>query len=382
MLSGDPSAAQRRDSAFVQMLRRFSTYWARIDILCPRAPDAAPQTLYQNVHVHPSPHPLALQPWFIVRRGRALAAERAYALIASHDYGFFYNGLGAWRLSRQTGVPYVSEIHHVEGYPRAAVPRERLYRALAMQYIRRAGRRAAAFRAVNAQEVPELLRRLGVPEDKILVLPSLYIDFDIFRPAPGAAPRYDVLFVGRLAPNKGIFDILEALAIVRARRPSVMLGIRGEGPLRAKLAARIEALGLGANVAWVERCPDTEAVARLYNQARMLVCASTAEGGPRVTVEAMACGTPVISTPVGVMRELVEDGVNGRLWHWDINELAGKIALLLDDDALCARLGEAGRRSVQSFRADRVIEQYARGYHDLIDRLSATETSRSQDDSP
>jgi glycosyltransferase involved in cell wall biosynthesis len=312
-----------------------------------------------------------------VRQGRALFAERDYALVTSHDFGLFYIGLGAWWLTRGTGVPYVSEIHHVEGYPRAVTARERLYRALAMLYIRWVWRRAAAIRTVNAVEVPQLLQRLGVPAEKILVLPSLYIDFDIFRPLPGEPRRYDVAFVGRLTPNKGLFTLLEALMQVRRTHPAVQLGILGQGPLQAALEKRIAALGLSAHVTHTARVESAADVARFYNCARMLVCASTAEGGPRVTAEAMACGVPVISTPVGMMRELLQDGVNGLVWHWNPAELADKIRRLLDDEPLRERLAAAGRESVQRFQADRIIDQYARGYHDLIGRLQSQHQGRA-----
>src|SRR5207248_3183150 len=102
--------------------------------------------------------------------------------------------------------------------------------------------------------------------------------------------------------------------------------------LESAVKQRILHLGL-KNVTIIPRLDSAEAVARIYRQARMLVCASTSEGGPRVTVEAMACGTPVISTPVGVMSELIEDGVNGLVFDWDAGELSDKIRLVLKDDA-------------------------------------------------
>ena len=188
MISGDTSLARGQHGAFEAMLRHFSTYWDRIDVLSPGAPDATPRTVHGNVHAHPSPYPKALQPYFLLRRGGALLAERPYALITSHDYGFFYNGPAAWQLSRRSGVPYVSELHHVEGYPLAVTRRERVYRWLAHRYIPWAATRAAAFRVVNHAEMPELLRTLGVPEDKILVLPSLYLDYEVFHPQPELPP--------------------------------------------------------------------------------------------------------------------------------------------------------------------------------------------------
>jgi glycosyltransferase involved in cell wall biosynthesis len=365
MVSGDSSVAQGRDGAFYQMLRHFARHWSRIDILCPRAPGAQPRRVFDNVYVHPSPWHKALQPWFVYRRGRALLAERDYALAVSHDYGFFVQSLGVWAL----GLPVVSEIFHIEGYPRAATRRERLQRAAAFVYVRWARNRAAAFRAMNRVEMPELLRRLGVADDKILVLSALYLDYARFRPLPDEPRRCDVLFVGRLAANKGLFTLLDALARVKAAHPAVRLGVRGDGPLRPALERRIAALKLSPNVDWIPRLDGPDDLARLYNQAGMLVCASTAEGGPRVTVEAMACGVPVISTPVGVMPELVRDGENGLLFNWEAGELAVKIRQLLDDETGRRLMGEAGRASVQGFEAEAVIEAYARGYHALIERL-------------
>ncbi len=369
MLSGDSSVAEGSSGAFYQMLRRFSPYWSRIDIICPRAPHATVSKVHGNVHLHPSPWPKVLQTCFVIRQGLTLLSEHKHNLIVSHDFGFFYNGWGAWWLSRRTGVPYVSEIHHVEGYPRAVTCRERVYRAVAFWYIRWIRQRAAVIRTVNSVELPGLLRQLGVPAEKILVLPSLYIDFGIFRPMPEEVHQYDLLFVGRLASNKGLWTLLDALNQVRHTHPNLRLGILGEGPLRARIERYISSLGLGRNVHLIGPVDSPEGVARLYNQTLMLVCASTSEGGPRVTVEAMACEVAVISTPVGIMKELLEDGQTGLIFHGDATELARKVRLLLDNDELRERLAQKGRQTVQHFQAERVIGQYASGYHDLIRRL-------------
>ena len=375
MIGSDPSVAQGHKSTHYHMLRYFSRHWSRVDIICLPARGAIPRQVHSNVFVHPSPWPKALQPLFIRRKGAELLAQRQYDLVTTQDFGFFYTGMGAWWLMRGRETPLVSEIHHLEGYPRAVTGKERVYRWLAGRYIPFINRRAAAFRAVNSVEVPELLRKMGVPEEKILVLPSLYLDFDVFHPpAPEdclQSRQFDLLYVGRLAPNKGLFTLLEGFQRLRATHPKATLALRGDGPLREAVQARITALGLAEAVTWIPRLDQISDLANLYRSSRMLVCASTAEGGPRVTVEAMACGTPVITTPVGIMRELVEDGVNGLVFQWDAAEMAAKAARLLDDEALAAQIGEQGRVSVQDFRAEDVIKRYAQGYHDLIDRLQA-----------
>jgi glycosyltransferase involved in cell wall biosynthesis len=375
MIGGDNALARGIHNTQYQMLRRFSRHWERIDILSTGGDGAEPRTIHQNVHIHPSPLPRWGYPRHIVERGRALLDERPYALVVSHDFGFFYTGISAWWMLRGSAIPMVSEVHHVEGYPIAVTFRERLYRLAAWFYIPWMSRHVAAIRAVNHHEIPAYLRGLGVPEAKILVLPSLYLDFEQLHPIPEIAPEYDVLFVGRLVSNKGLFTILDALKIVKEKFPAVRLGIRGEGPLRRDLETRASDLGIAENVTFIPRLDNPDEIARLYNSAKMLVCASTAEGGPRVTAEAMACGVPVISTPVGIMPELIEDGVSGMLFQWRSMELTQKIRALLSDETLRHQIAERGRAAVQPFKADDIIRSYAEGYHKLVDQLHGTHDS-------
>lgn len=361
MLSGDSSIAQRSDGAFYEMLRRFAPYWSRIDILTPQANGATARVIHEHVHVHPSPWHRALQPLYIRQKGAALLRERPYALVTSHDFGFFYNSIGALMLLRGTNIPIVSEIHHVEGYPTATTLRERLWRATAMRYLPWLSQHVAGFRVVNRREVPELLKTLGVPDSKIHVLSSLYLDLETYRPMPDIPKTYDVLFVGRLAANKGVDVLLQGFARLAQSHPQATLALRGDGPLKASLIAEADALGIGKNLHFIPRQTDNEGMARLYNSARMLVCASTVEGNPRVTAEAMACGTPVLSTPVGIMPELIRDGENGFLVARDADALADAMCRVLDDAAFAARIGAAGREAVLPYDANVTIKAYAEG---------------------
>ncbi|MDQ7035045.1 MAG: glycosyltransferase family 4 protein [Anaerolineae bacterium] len=365
MLSGDNSIARGLDTAFNRLLGRFSRYWQRIDILTPHAPDATSRTLHENVTVHPAPYHRALQPLFIKRKGEALLSQRPYHLVTSHDFGFFYNGIGAWWLLHNKPIPLISEVHHIEGTPFAVNNRERLWRTAAKRYFRVMGQRAAAFRVVNAS-VGQTLATMGVPQSKIHMLYSLYMDFDIYKPQAIADKRYDVLFVGRLASNKGILLLLDAITQVVQSHPTVTLAIRGDGDLRDTLQRQIAESGIEKNVLFLPRVAKTDDMAKVYQQAKMLVCASTVEGNPRVTIEAMACAIPVISTPVGIMPQVIDDGENGYLFNWDAAELAQKIRLLLDDDSLRATIGEAGQQAVQHFDAETVIRDYAEAYYAII----------------
>jgi glycosyltransferase involved in cell wall biosynthesis len=257
-------------------------------------------------------------------------------------------------------------VHHIEGYPLAVTWRERLWRRAAELYFPWMGKRAAAFRVVNS-EVGQTLQTLGVPPSKIRLLYSLYLDFEIYKPHD-TVKKYDILFVGRLASNKGILVLIEALTQITATHPQVLLAIRGSGALHATIKARIAAAGIEQHVLFLPHVEKADDMAQLYQQARMLVCASTVEGNPRVTIEAMACGVPVISTPVGIMPEVIQHGQNGLLFDGTASELAQNMRLLLDNAGLRDTMGAAGRQAVQRFAADTVIRDYALAYHSLIEQ--------------
>ena len=221
MVSGDRQVSIGEKGPFHAMQREFSRYFERIDVLCPR-PDleVTTRSIHDNVFFHPAECSRLGMIAYIRERGAALIEEHRPSLIVSHDYGWFYNGIGSAALTRATGVPYLSEIHHVPGYPVAADLRERFDRVVARRYISWASTRAAAFRVVNRTQMPELLRSWGVPDDKILVLPSLYIDLEVFHPAE-REHRFDVTYVGRMVNNKGLIRIADALGrLARAGKPA------------------------------------------------------------------------------------------------------------------------------------------------------------------
>ena len=368
MVSGDRQVSIGERGPFHSMQREFSRYFERIDVLCPR-PDQPVTTrlIHGNVHFHPATCGRRRMVAYIAGEGARLIAEHGHELIVSHDYGWFYNGMGSARLSAISGVPYLSEIHHVPGVPVAADMRERFDRFVARLYVGWARTRAIAFRVVNHEEMPGLLRRWGVPRQKILVLPSQYIDFDIFHCAGGRpAPERDLVYAGRMVANKGVRQIIDAVAIAHRKGQALTATLIGRGPLLETLRERARSRGLVDAVEFIEWVDSPEELARLYRTSRLCVCASTCEGGPRFTVEAMACGTPVVSTPVGVMGDLLADGLAGALTGFDADNLASTICAILAREERRAELGRVAVERVQRFEYARALAGYANGLRQLV----------------
>ncbi len=170
-------------------------------------------------------------------------------------------------------------------------------------------------------------------------------------------PSPRVLFVGRLVYYKGLAVLLEAMAVGGAG-----LVIAGEGPLEGPLRARAAALGLASRVAFLTGLPD-EAIRQLYRACDVFVLPSTerTEAFGLVQIEAMASGLPVVSTdlPTGVPW-VNEHGVTGLVVPpSDAPALAGGLRRLLDDPALRAALGQAGRRrAIERFAQPRMVERF------------------------
>ncbi len=380
MVSGDRNVAVGEKGPFWTMQRAFSRHFERIDVLCPR-PDrpVVVRTIHANVHFHPADVGRAGMVGYVTRRGAELIAEHGHALVVSHDYGWFYNGIGSARLSARTGVPYVSEIHHVPGYPVAADAREVFDRFVARAYVRWARGRACAFRVVNAGEMPPLLRRWGVPDERIRVLGSLYIDLELFAPRdPAPEPEQDVVFVGRLVSNKGLLRLVDALALLAERGPAPRALLLGRGPLRERVEARVAKRGLTGSVRFLDWVDRPEDLAEVYRRSRVAVCASTCEGGPRVTVEAMACGVPAVSTRVGIMGELLEDGRNGYLAGFDAQSLADALGKCLADEERRRAMGAQARRDVERFEYGRAIARYADGLKELAAECAGRTSARAR----
>ncbi|MBP1691214.1 MAG: glycosyltransferase [Bacteroidetes bacterium] len=210
----------------------------------------------------------------------------------------------------------------------------------------------------------DLASRLPETAKKIVVIPN-YVDTERFSPAPVSAYRWDVLFVGRLVPQKNIAALLDALAPLPLR-----LGIVGQGPLEAQL--REHPASQMGKVDWLGRVPSQQLV-EYFRSSRVFVLPSLFEGHPKTLLEAMASGVPVVGTNVPGIANVVIHEHNGLLCPPTSEGIRFAVQRMLSDARLAAKLALNARSFVVEHCAlDHIVEREA-----ALLRETATAETRS-----
>lgn len=229
-------------------------------------------------------------------------------------------------------------------------------------------RRADFIRAVNNQ-IANRLREIGI-KNKIMIIPSIYVKTNILKPMKNHAQREKiVLYVGRLVREKNLPLLIYSFKHVIKEERSAKLLIIGDGPEKVKLTRLIKEHDLDRVVTLLDKWLTLEELVIYYNEAAVFTLTSFYEGGPRVIFEAGACGTPFVSTPVGILPEVVHNGECGFFIHNpNPEELADKILLLINEPDLRQKMGEAFRRIVtEEFEWNKAIRRYAEAYLKILE---------------
>jgi glycosyltransferase involved in cell wall biosynthesis len=256
---------------------------------------------------------LRRRPWLaamvpaMLRNFRAEARRRSGGVDLVHAH-WLPTGL----VAAQVGKPFVLQLWGTD------VELARRARGLARRVVQRARLVICPSRALESAA-----RELGARE--VRVIPS---GVEVPETVAEPAEPPEVLFAGRLSPEKGILELVEA-----AR--DLNLVVAGDGPLRPRVPG---ALGF---------VPHGE-LGPLYERAAVVACPSHREGFGVVCAEAMAYGRPVVAGAVGGLLDLVVDGETGLLVPpRDVGALRGALERLLGDAELRRRLGAAARERIK-----------------------------------
>ncbi len=271
--------------------------------------------------------------------------------------------VGAWMKQRfGDKVRLVIENHNnfeIDLFLQRRVPLRPLVQRLMMAAARYAFRHADATRAVSAT-TEERCKAYAphAPHVRFMAWSDVSAFADVPRARP-AAQCVDVVYAGVLRPGKGVHLLIEAFA--QAAPPEATLYVVGEpqnAEYAAQLVAQAQALGVAERVRFVGKVPQRE-LAAYFARARVAALPSFSEGLPRVVLEAMLTGTPVIGTRVGGIPELIRDGETGWLIPpGDVPALAEALRCAYQHPHVEALAGAARRFALDFFSPERYVEGY------------------------
>ena len=302
----------------------------------------------------------------ILWRAARLLKGTPIAAIHSHRYK---ENLLAWLLARWLGVgKLITTIH---GMPESATHSGREARLARWRsrldfFVIKRGFGCAV--AVSEEMKRTLVNQHGFREERVHVIRNGGV-FPALAPAPSGSGRacFHIGTVARMVPVKGLDLFLDVAARVRREAPVVRFSLLGDGPLRDELAQRATALSLRDCVEFLTPRPDPFPY---YQSLDLYLNTSRHEGIPLSVIEAMACGTPVVSSAVGGIPEIMTDGEHGFLVKGrDANSFAARCISLMGDDPLRRTMGE---RASAWARSRFSAAAMARAYHRLYEQGAVT----------
>ena len=211
--------------------------------------------------------------------------------------------------------------------------------------------------------------RAFVPRQRVIALPNS-VDCASFaglparRPDPRAPLR--LVYIGRLAREKGLHELLRGLALARARGIDAQLTIAGSGPEESRLRETADGLGLSRRIEFAGPALGRRKI-ELLGGSDLFVLASYSEGLPYALLESMAAGVPVIASRVGAIPDVVVDRVHGLLIPpKNPQALADAIREFASDRDRLVRMGAACRERIAArYSIDGLAEKFCRLYEGL-----------------
>lgn len=219
----------------------------------------------------------------------------------------------------------------------------------------------------NSESVATFYRQHGFPGEKIRVIPN-----GVEIPPPPSISKAEfcrqlgipvdsklIAFVGRLAPQKRLKDLLWAVQMLRHSRPDAYLLLIGDGPQRDELELYAEETEAATHTRFLRHRDDAASLLHLVD---VFWLASEFEGMSNSLMEAMACGKPVVVSDIPPNHELVTHGQEG--WISNLGDPAGFTQYtlkLLEDPQTAEKMGAAGREKMeQLFSVSSMVSQYFR----------------------
>ncbi len=198
-------------------------------------------------------------------------------------------------------------------------------------------------------------------QNKICIANEHFIDFENFKIQKNISERRtSIAYIGRLSEEKGTLNFVKAIPDILRQRNDINFLIGGDGSLRNEIEKYLDQKELRSKVelcGWVRH----EDLANYLNDITLLVIPSYTESGPLIALEAMACGVVVLSSKVGIVPDIIKDGVTGFLMENNSIDCINENILRVLNCTNLEQVAMNGRSLVEKeFVFEKTVERYRR----------------------
>jgi glycosyltransferase involved in cell wall biosynthesis len=289
-----------------------------------------------------------------------LSSMNNYDVIHAHSHLCFSTNLCSV-LKKTSSSPLVITTHGGLNSQTAPAWFQNIYNATGAKLTFGAADKIICYTDTERREMIDF----GIELNKLEVIHN-GIDTDLFVPAEYSSfDKKCLLWIGRYVPGKGVEYLIEAFSILRSIHPDATLIMVGRGPQKQDIIKKIHNLKLQNNIVLKDFVPNSEIV-HLYHNSSVLVLPSLGEGVPRVILEAMSCGIPVVCTKLPQIADIV-DGCGYTVPLRDPQAMAEKLEEVLSNPSLAQKFGKLGRRKVVSnYSWKDTVQKTVQLYEELI----------------
>ena len=202
--------------------------------------------------------------------------------------------------------------------------------------------------------------------NKILIAHRHFLNFNKFKMKKKFNERDNLVgYIGRLSEEKGTMDFVKAIPKILERENKIKIVIGGDGQLRDKIERFLDEENLNDKVKLTGWIPHDE-LPDYLNELKLVVLPSYTEGLPNVMLEAMACGTPVLAAPVGMIPDVIKDGETGFIMKNNSPAcIAENVERVLNHPALDEIIKNARKLVEKEFTYAAAVERYKKILEDI-----------------
>jgi glycosyltransferase involved in cell wall biosynthesis len=300
-------------------------------------------------------------------------------IIHAHSYGYFQVNASAFNRRLKT-IPFVLTPHyHPQWSMWGGTKRKRLRRLYDVVFATKVIQSVDIIIGVSHHEIELMHEAIDFDESRVRYIPN-GIDFRKFETIPSPEPFRKavgidgpfILYVGRLASNKGLQVLVEAAPDVLKENPEMKFVMVGEDEgMKVKLEKRLKELGIRDRFIFTGHLTDEKAFLSAYAACEVFVLPSEYEAFGIVLLEALACEKPCVASRVGGVPEaLGKPGKTGLLVEFgDAEGLANALNELLADPQKRRRFGKTGRKYVKdNFTWPQIVTRIEEVYKELLEK--------------